>query len=147
MEKYRKTLKQRNLLFALLILCMLFPPWLNIVFNENETTALYGFVHGFTLGACSGIIALSVVFILKNIRLIKDEQKLQLAYNRENDERMKLIRAKAGMPMLLIMSILFIAAGLIISHFSIYIGITMVAMGSIQVVAGSIVKGVYSMIL
>ena len=49
---------------------------------------------------------------------LKDEAKLRLLYNEENDERMKLIRAKAGVPMVLILSMALVLASMFIGYWN-----------------------------
>ena len=46
------------------------------------------------------------------------KKELKIQYNKENDERMKAIKAKAGMPMLLITSIVMIIVGVIAGYFN-----------------------------
>jgi hypothetical protein len=71
---------------------------------------------------------------------IKDERKLKMAYNRENDERMKAIRAKAGMPMLLITSVMMVIAAIIAGYFNIVVFYTLTAAAMMQLLLGVSVK-------
>jgi len=72
---------------------------------------------------------------------------MQIQYNKEQDERMKTIRSKAGMPFVLIMIILMIITGMIFSYFNEVAAITLIGAASVQLVLATIIKLIYSKIL
>ena len=87
---------------------------------------------------------LAVIQFVKLSRALIDEKKLKMLYNSEHDERMLLIRSKAGMPMLLITSTLMIIAAVIAGYFNIIVFYTLAAAAVVQLSAGAAVK-VYCM--
>lgn len=70
-------------------------------------------------------------------------KNIKLLFNKENDERMKAIKYKAGIPMLLITSVLMIIAAVIIGYFNVTAFYTMIAASLCQLVLSCIVKFVY----
>ena len=59
---------------------------------------LADFQSGFMLG----LAIVSLFMLMKYRKLLRDERGLRESFNKETDERMILIRSKAGMPALLI---------------------------------------------
>lgn len=143
MEDFRKRLQRRKTGF----MCMAF---LAVIVGIIDVFYLVpsdhnkDFTNGMTSGVSTGtIVALGMLAVLQVIhisRILKDEKSLTLLYNKENDERLKLIRSKAGMPMLLIMSIAMFVAGIIGSYYSDIIFYTLFAAGMVQLSVGAIVK-------
>lgn len=84
-----------------------------------------------------------VFWMLKYRGALKDETKLRLLYNEENDERMKLIRAKAGVPMVLILSLTLVLAGMIIAYWNETVFIVMICVALFQLLASLVVKLYY----
>ncbi len=141
METYKKTLKNRILLLAILVIFSVSFGIYDMFLASTDVDA--SFILGFQSGAASGIGFLAVLQIFRYSAALKDEKKMQLQYNKENDERLKAIRAKAGMPMLLIVSIMMIVAGIILGYFNTTIFITLVVAAVCQMTIGAIVKMVY----
>ena len=81
--------------------------------------------------------------MLKYRGALKDETKLRLLYNEENDERMKLIRAKAGVPMVLILSLTLVLAAMIIGYWSATVFIVLIGVALFQLLASLGVKLYY----
>lgn len=80
---------------------------------------------------------------MRDTRSLRSEAALRLAYNRENDERMKAIRARAGMPMLLISSAIILLAAMVAGCFSAAVFYTLVAVAAGQLTLGAAVKFFY----
>ena len=68
---------------------------------------------------------------------------LREAYLKETDERMILIRSKAGMPALLITSVIMIFAGIIAGYFNIIVFYSLLAAGVCQLLLGVCLKFYY----
>jgi len=141
MDKYRKNLKMR---IALLTIPVLLAVGLCIydVFFASEAIK-ESFIFGFQCGGCTAIGLLSIVLIIRTRAILRDETKLKLQYNKEHDERLKAIRAKAGMPLLLITSIVMIIAGIIAGYFDSIMFYTLIAAALFQMLVGIIIKQIY----
>jgi hypothetical protein len=72
-----------------------------------------------------------------------NEAALRKLYNQENDERMKAIRAKAGVPMVLILSIALVLAGMVIGYWSETIFVVLIGVALFQLTAAMLVKLCY----
>jgi hypothetical protein len=105
---------------------------------ENEM--LLGFQSGLLLGI--GMVAL--VNIIKYRKALRDQQELQILYNKEHDERQLLITQKAGMPMLVITSSIMVFAGVISGYFNTVVFYTLIAAAMVQLLIGLSAKIYYS---
>lgn len=92
--------------------------------------------------AAAGTLLISAK-IIQYRKILHDEAKLRLNYNKENDERTKEIRRRSGMPMVLIFSVLMILAGVIAGYFNETIFITLLAAALCQMLISAIVKVYY----
>ena len=104
MELFRKKLKTRIVLFCAVLLLFVAILLYN-QFGANDAvkdSLAFSFQCGFS---AAGSLAL-VFWLMKYRGALKDEAKLRLLYNEEKDERMSAIRAKAGIPMGVIVSCL-----------------------------------------
>lgn len=141
MEGYRKKVLCRTVLSAVLALLSVAV----VVYNENrpDTPQLQGEMFAFQYGLTIGIGLLAVLATVFNGLLLGNERKLQLALNRERDERLKTIRAKAGIPMILFTSVMMILAGIIAGYFNQIIFISLIAAGGMQLILACGVKLYY----
>ncbi len=141
MENYKKSLRTRLVLLGMLALfaaaCSIYDQF--FASEALKASPLFGFQAGLLIGL--GLV--SVIFILRINRILRDDAKLKLEYNREHDERLKAIRAKSGMPMLLITSAAMVIAGVIAGYFNTVIFITLVLAAMGQMLIGAIVKQIY----
>ncbi|MGI6545633.1 MAG: hypothetical protein ACOX2M_04225 [Fastidiosipilaceae bacterium] len=101
------------------------------------------FIFGFQFGAAISLGIISIAFLILYRRVLTDDKKLKLQYNKENDERLKTIRAKAGVPMVLITSIFMIIAGIIAGYFNLTIFITLVVAAVSQMLIAAVTKQIY----
>jgi uncharacterized membrane protein len=97
-------------------------------------------VGGVSLGTIIALGMLAVVQVIRLSRIITDEKQLKMLYNKQHDERLKEIRSKAGMPMIMIMSILMMIAGIVASSFNDVVFYTLFVAGALQLVIGASVK-------
>ena len=81
--------------------------------------------------------------LMKYRSALKDETKLRVLYNQENDERMQAIRAKAGVPMVLILSILLVLAGMIIGYWNETVFVVLIGVALFQLFTSAAVKFYY----
>lgn len=140
-EKYKKTLTIRICLLSVL---MLFAVLLGIFHTFYLPAKLMtSEIFSFQCGIIIGLGLMSLILIIRYSQILPDNTALQKQYNKENDERMKAIRAKAGMPMLLITSVLMIVAGILIGYLNIYVFYTLIAAAFCQLLMGCIVKFIF----
>lgn len=138
MKKYKKTLKIRRALLSLLAAAAIGLGIYNIFLapEEVKSNVIFEFQYGFT----AGLGALAIALMIQYTKALRSETALQLQYNKENDERMKTIRAKAGLPMSLISSVIMIAAGVVIGYVNTVVFYTLIAAAMCQIIAACIIK-------
>lgn len=143
MEDFKKKLQRRKTGFMCMAVLAVIAGIIDSFYlmpTEHNKEFSNGMITGVSIGTIIALGMLAVLQIIHINRVLKDEKSLTLLYNRENDERLKLIRSKAGMPMLLIMSTAMFVAGIIGSYFNDVIFYTLFAAGLVQLSIGAIVK-------
>ena len=141
MEQYRKNLRIRIALFGVIILIFVGI----LLYNQFGASTIikeslpFSFQCGFS---AAGVLVL-VFWMMKYRAAFKDEAKLRLLYNEENDERMKLIRAKAGVPMVLILSLALVLAGMIIGYWNETVIVVLIGVALFQLLVSLGVKLYY----
>ena len=145
MEQYKRTLKRRIILLDLLALAAVVIGVVDAlwVFDTEKDSTVFCFLCGLAIG----IALVSLWRMMGYAAAVRDETKLRMAYNRENDERLKSIRAKAGMPMLLVTSVLMLLAGMIAGFFNLTIFYALTAAAGFQLTLGCIMKFIYMKIM
>ncbi|MDO5559260.1 MAG: hypothetical protein Q4F95_06630 [Oscillospiraceae bacterium] len=141
MENYKKKLKIRIFLFAVLVALSVAAIVYDVFFADAHSRD--SMMHGFETGAAVSLGFCGALMMSRYISTLKDEKKLRLEYNRENDERMKAIRSKAGIPILPVTSVLMITAGIILGYVDTTIFITLVAAAIVQLSVSLAVKFIY----
>lgn len=141
MRKYKKNLIIRICALSFVVLVAVILGIFDVFFAtiEIKTSMVFGFQCGLTLGL--GVSALPLIIRYK--KALESEEKLQLLFNKENDERMKAIKSKAGMPMLLITSFIMIIIAVVIGYFDVVVFYTLIVAALCQLVAACIVKFIY----
>ena len=145
MEKMRKTLKLR---MSGLMLLEAFA-WVMVLLDKG--TALGGLlpedVQSLHLGFASGLAISGMVFIVLMARTLRDEARLKAWAIREEDERNIAIRAKAGMPMLLIAAVLMLMAGMVAGYWNDTVMKTLFAAAIVQLLLGLAAKCYYQRVM
>jgi hypothetical protein len=141
MDHYKKKLKRRMILFAGVILVCVGLLFYNQFWASDalKNNFAFAFQCGF---AASGALLLAYL-LFQHRRILTDETKLRLSYNRENDERVKAIRAKSGFPMVIILSMLLIFAGMVAGYFNTTVFAVLVAAALFQMFVCAVVKFYY----
>ncbi len=135
MEAYRKTIQRRivllSLVIALFVGILLYDQFLASEALKNSIVVT--FQCGFASAASIGIVFL----IVRYSKAVNDEEKLRLLYNQEHDERMSAIRSKAGVPMVLILALLQVVAGMIAGYYSktVFFALELAALGQLFISA------------
>ena len=143
MEQFRKKIKTRMILISIVLLVFV----AILLYNQfGASEALKdSLAFSFQCGlSASGSLVL-VFWLVKNRRALADEAKLRLLYNQENDERMSAIRAKAGIPMVLILSMALVLGGMIIGYFNETVFVILIGVALFQLLVSLGVKLYYKM--
>ena len=147
MEDFKKVLRRRMWLLRVVMLVGL----LFLLNHQFELVQLPGHpvaaVREFQGGLLSALCILLAVMIIRYNRALGDERHLQLLYNREHDERMRLIRQKAGMPILMVTSLGMVVAGVVAGYFNAVVFMTLIGAALIQLVVAVAVKLYYVRVL
>jgi len=141
MELFRKKLKTRIVLFCAVLLLFVAILLYN-QFGANDAvkdSLAFSFQCGFS---AAGSLAL-VFWLMKYRGALKDEAKLRLLYNEEKDERMSAIRAKAGIPMVVILSMMLVLGGMIIGYFNETVFVLLIGVALFQLLVSLGVKMYY----
>ncbi|MDE5860919.1 MAG: hypothetical protein K2H28_01865 [Ruminococcus sp.] len=141
MEKYRKNLILRIFLLSFVVLLATGLGIFN-VFGTNEIIK-ENVIFDFQCGFITGLGLVSVILIIRYSKAVKDSDKLKILFNKENDERLKYIKSKSGMPMLLITSVIMIFSGTIFGYFNTTVFYTLIVASMCQLLIAGIVKMVY----
>lgn len=144
MERYKKTLKTRIALFRIVILLnVILSVSLRFMDTKGKIPNAVRNITDFQTGFMLGLAIVSLFILTKYCKLLKNERMLREAYLKETDERMILIRSKAGMPALLITSVIMIFAGIIAGYFNIIVFYSLLAAGVCQLLLGVCLKFYY----
>jgi len=96
MDKFKKQLRNRQLLLAagLVIACGAVS-----LTGHNDPVMpdfLQGFIEGFQVGLLAALFGVTVFYLIRYLRVMRDPEKLKKLYISETDERKLLIQQKAG---------------------------------------------------
>ncbi|SJZ83238.1 hypothetical protein [Anaerorhabdus furcosa] len=141
MEEYKKILNRRRLA---LVTFVLFSS-IVLLFNQLylEETITNPTVHGFQFGLLVGLEGIAIFMVIKITRTLMDERKIQLMYNAEHDERKVYIKAKAGQPMVLILSSILLFAAIIAGYYNTTVFFTLVGVVYFQLTVTVVIKMIY----
>lgn len=142
MEQFKKKVawRIRGLQVGILFFMILNGLTIYISRQLEMNTFTEGHLAGFQSGLSIGLLMVLVVVLFKLRRASANEEALKRLYYKENDERMKLIRTKAGMPFLMISSLLMIFAGTIAGYFNITVFYTLILAATVQMGIGAAAK-------
>lgn len=141
MELFKKKIKTRIVLLCAVLLLFVAILLYN-QFGASEAlkdSLAFSFQCGFSAAG-----SLVLIFELMKYRsALRDEAKLRLLYNEEKDERMSAIRAKAGIPMVLILSMALVLGGMIIGYFNETVFVVLIGVALFQLLVSLGVKFYY----
>lgn len=141
MEQFRKKLQLRILWLSALSLITALVGVYDVFFASETLKNMT--VFEFQGGVLAAICILSSLNIIKYNKILKDDNKLKLECNKENDERFKAIKSKAGLPIVLVLSILMIISGIIAGYFNITIFYTLIIVAICQILISGFIKLIY----
>lgn len=137
LDKYRATLRRRMTVFRILwlayllmMVAMRFAP--AAVTEHPAYSGLFGFLAG-------GLLV-GIVLAARFNRALKDDTELHRLHNKEHDERMQAIRAKAGYPVTVFMSLGLIAAGLVATFINMTVSLTLIIAAVVQLLVSLGIK-------
>lgn len=141
MDQYKKKLGIRTIYLGIYaafaaLLCVYDAFFASTTFKSTP-------IYSFLLGALTSTCILAVLLIVKYRKILADDSKLNLEYNKETDERLIAIRGKAGIPMIPVLSILLLLAGIIAGHVNITVFYTLIISAMCQLLLCVILKLYY----
>ena len=145
MEKYKKSIITRIFLLSVLAMLAVGLGIYDVFWATAEIKASE--IFGFQCGIITALGIFALITIIRYRKTLRNEKELQIQYNKENDERMKAIRAKAGMPMILISSVVMVIVGIIIGYSNTVVFYTLIAAAALQLMIACITKFVYTKII
>lgn len=101
-------------------------------------------IVSFQKGLLVGIAFISIAIVIKAQATLKDHQELRLEYNRERDERSRLIQSKAGLSMIIYTSAAMILTASLIARSFPMAFIALVAAGVGQMLVAGVTKIILS---
>ncbi|EFM46368.1 hypothetical protein HHJ81_06080 [Mobiluncus mulieris] len=142
LEQYRNELKKRQALALIFVI-------LGLAFSVLGNVFLRANVPGtpiFNIITVAGIIfeLICVGYMGVNLGKMRNDEILQAAYIRENDEREAAIRMKSGRPVITVLSMVLVGASLIVDAFSITAFIALQSAAAFQLIAAFALTGYWS---
>lgn len=141
-EVYRRAIRRRVLVMAVLVVAYAAAMIaVHTVWRGQQDASLWdGAVEGFVWGAVTAVVACLALMAPRYMKALRDEQALRRLWNKEHDERMRAIKARAGAPMVLYTSGAMIAVALLVSHWNMTATLTLLLAATVQVVISAVTK-------
>jgi len=134
LEAYRKKVQRRLVWMRLLAVIFVVVELVGSRFVPDGNASNY--VWGMCVGG--GFVALVVLF--QQSKDLKDDEKLRQMYIEEHDERKQAIRAKAGQPMVLFLSLGLAMIAAMVFFFNETVAITLALAAVAQMLVSLVVK-------
>lgn len=134
LEAYRKKVQRRLVWMRLLAVIFVVAELVGSRFVPDGNASNY--VWGMCVGG--GFVALVVLF--QQSKALKDDEKLRKMYIEEHDERKQAIRAKAGLPMVIYLSLGMAMTAAVVFFFNESVAITLALAAVAQMLASLMVK-------
>ena len=141
MEKYRKNLILRIFVLSFVVLISAGLGIFNIFGTEENIKE--NIIFDFQCGFITAFGLISAILIIRYSKAVKNPDKLKLLFNKENDERLRYIRSKSGMPMILISSVIMILSGTVFGYFNTTVFYTLIVASVLQLIISGILKMIY----
>lgn len=142
MDKYRNKIRIKIIILALLALTGVSLGIYNVFFEGDNGLSDFaaGILSGSRTGLAIGIGLFAMIQMIGLSKALRDDIALKKLFNKEHDERLLEIRARSGMPLLLITSVLMLIAALIAGPLNLSAFYTLVIASSAQLLIGLCVK-------
>ena len=135
-EAYRKTIRRR---VGIMVAVGLLYAAAMVAVHVLEPVKM-SYADDFLIGILTGLVICFSVIVPRYRKALHDEQALRRLWNKEHDERMRAIKAKAGVPMVLYTSAAMIAAALLVASWNMTVAITLLVAATVQLVISVAVK-------
>ena len=112
-EEYKKVLKRRNGWMIALVIMGAFIAAMALMVQNSGTAALPEYILGVYCGFGTGLVLAGIILFVRNLILMKDENKLKQSRLENSDERLLEIGNKASMTAIKIMLLVGITGGLV----------------------------------
>lgn len=148
MTDFTQTLKKR-IFWMRAFMGTIFIMMMLVLLNEfmGNTFSLpapqFAYLKDFQIGLLLGIELIILFLYQRYQKALKNQDKLELLYNTEHDERKIMIRHKAGIPVLLITSAIILLAAVVAGYFNETVFYTLFAVAMFQSVVCCFLKIVY----
>lgn len=126
MEKYADTIKKRSI-YLIIALVITVITYIGLTIKTDSFARVPSFIQGYNLGIFIGLILLIIFHLFRNYSVLKENKKLKKMYIKENDERSKVIRQKAGASATYILNFSFVLATIVAGFFNEVIFYTLLA--------------------
>lgn len=134
LEAYRKKVQHRLVWMRLLAVIFVVAELVGSRFVPDGNASNY--VWGLCVGG--GFVALVALF--QQSKALKDDEKLRKMYIEEHDERQQAIRAKAGQPMVIYLSLGLAMTAAVVFFFNETVAITLALAAVAQMLVSLVVK-------
>lgn len=112
-EEYRKALKRRNLWMAALTVAGILIAVAALLADENGSALLPEYVLGVYCGFGTGLALAGILLMIRNVVLMRNEEKLKQSRLENSDERLQTIGNRAALTALKVLLLVIVAGGLI----------------------------------
>lgn len=144
LEAYRKTIRRRMNVMAVLgvaySVAMIVAHTLWTGSAAVDEFAWSGVASGFAGGALTAMVLCFALLTPRYGKALRDEQALRRLWNKEHDERLRAIRARAGAPIILYTSFAMIAVAMLIGPWNMIAAMTLLLAAAVQILISAAVK-------
>ena len=127
MDKYHDTIKKRMRYSVLALLLLLLLEIITVFIYAKSGETKYDFIYGYQSGIIAGLLAMTVVYLIRYSRILKKPELLNKLYITEHDERNKAINEKSGSVGINIVMFGMMAASNVAGYFNMMVSATLVA--------------------
>ena len=144
-EAYRKSIRRRVRVMAILgiayvvVMIAAHTVWSGHA-DATENLVWGAVAEGFAGGAITAMVACFALIVPRYVKALNDEQALRRLWNKEHDERMRAIKARAGAPMLLYTSVAMIAVAMLIGPWNMMAAMTLMLAATAQILVCAVTK-------
>ncbi|MEA4874244.1 hypothetical protein [Anaerorhabdus sp.] len=142
MEKFKnKLIRRKNMMVGFGFIALSFILIMKFYVEDLPNLPEWlSFELEFVTGLFLGLEIIFAIYIIKMRKALNNEEALQQLYIEENDERKRYIRAKAGQPLIMILSSILIISSIIIGIYDMKISFVLLGVVMFQMLVSVIYK-------
>ncbi|MEG2328699.1 hypothetical protein [Anaerorhabdus sp.] len=142
MEKFKnKLIRRKNMMIGFGFIALSFILIMKFYVEDLPNLPEWlSFELEFVTGLFLGLEIIFAIYIIKMRKALNNEEALQQLYIEENDERKRYIRAKAGQPLIMILSSILIISSIIIGIYDMKISFVLLGVVMFQMLVSVIYK-------